>query len=45
MDETPTHTFSKDKPIKYEEPIVKTMNLGEEENLKNILVGDDWNLV
>ena len=32
VDETPAHTFSKDKPMKYEEPIVKTMNLGDEEN-------------
>ena len=43
MDETPAHTFSKDKPMKYEEPTVKTMNLDDEENPKNILVGDDWN--
>lgn len=43
MDETPPHTFSKDEPIKYEEPSVKTVNLGDEANPKNIFVGDDWN--
>ena len=37
------HTFSKDKPIKYKEPTVKKMNLGDEANPKNIFVGDDWN--
>ena len=45
VDETPAHTFNKDKPIKYEEPTMKTMNLSDEENPKNILVGDDWNPV
>lgn len=34
VDETPTHTFSEDKPMKYEEPTVKTMDLGDEENPK-----------
>ena len=29
--------------MKYEEATVKTMNLGDEANPKNILVGDDWN--
>ncbi len=41
----PAHTFSNDKPIKYEEPTVKTMNLGDEANPKYIFVGDDWNPV
>ena len=45
MDKTPAHTFSKEKPIKYEEPTVKTMKLGDEAEPKNILVGDDWNPV
>ena len=45
IDETPTHTFSNEKPNKYEEPKVKTMNLGDEANPKNIFVGDDWNPV
>lgn len=45
VDETPGHTFSEEKPMKYEEPTVKTMNLGDEENLKNILVGHDWSPV
>ena len=30
MDETPAHGFSEEKPIKYEEPTLKTMNLGDE---------------
>ena len=41
IDETSAHTFGKDKPIKYEEPTVKMMNLGDEANLKNLFVGDD----
>ena len=45
MDETPAHTFSEEKPIKYDESIAKTMNLGDEAEPKNILVGDDWNPV
>lgn len=43
VDETLAHTFSEDKPMKYEELMVKTMNLGDKANPKNILVGDDWN--
>lgn len=45
VDETSAHMFSEDKPMKYEEPTVKTMNLGDEANPKNIFVGDDWNPV
>ena len=45
VDEPLAHAFSKDKPMKNEESMVKTMNLGDEENPKNILVGDDWNPV
>lgn len=41
VDETLAHMFSEDKLMKYEERTVKTMNLGDEENPKNILVGDD----
>jgi hypothetical protein len=33
------------KRKKYEEPTVKTINLGDEAEPKNILVGDDWNPV
>ena len=41
IDETPVHTFSKEETIKYEQPSVKTMNLGDEANPKHIFVGDD----
>ena len=29
MDETLAHAFSEKKPMKYEEPTVKTINLGD----------------
>lgn len=45
MDKTPAHEFNEEKPIKYEELTIKTMNLGDEAEPKNILVGDDWNPV
>lgn len=45
MDETPAHVFSEEKPIKYEEATVQTMNLGDDIEPKNILVGDNWNPV
>ena len=41
MDESPAHNFDVGKPIKYEEPSRRVRNLGDEENLCNILVGDD----
>ena len=41
IDETPAHTFNKEKPIKYEEPLVKTVNLEDETNPKHIFVIDD----
>ena len=45
LDETPAHVFNKEKPIKYEEATVQTMNLGDDTEPKNILVGDNWNPV
>ncbi len=30
VDETPAHTFNEDKPIKYEEAIVQTTNVGND---------------
>ena len=45
LDETPTHVFSEGKLIKYDEATVQTMNLGDKAELKNILVGDNWNPV
>ncbi len=45
LDETPTHVFGEGKPIKYDEATVQTMNLGDEVEPKNILVGDNWNPV
>ena len=41
IDETPAHECSTEKSMKYEEPTVKTMNLGSEVEPKNIFVGDD----
>ena len=41
LDETPVHVFGTRKPIKYDEAIVQTMNLGDEAEPKNILVGDN----
>ena len=43
--ESPAHNFDAGKPIKYEEPSVSVMNLRNEDSLRNILVGDDWNPV
>ena len=34
INEMLVHTFSEDKPIKYEEPKIKTINLGNEVNPK-----------
>lgn len=45
VDDAPAQQFDKDKPIKYEESKLKVTNLGKEEDPKNILVGDDWDLV
>ena len=41
LDEKPAHVFNKEKPIKYEEATVQTMNLGDDIEQKNILVGDN----
>lgn len=45
VDDTPTHRFERDKAIKYEELSIQKVNLGDEDKLKIILVGDDWNPV
>lgn len=42
LDDTLAHKFEHDKLIKYEEPKMKKVNLGEEDKPKTILVGDDW---
>ena len=34
LDETRTHVFNMEKPIKYEEAIVQTMNLGADTKTK-----------
>ena len=44
INESPAHCFE-GKEIKYEEPFVEVTNLGDAENPRNILVGDDWNPV
>lgn len=41
MDDILTHHFEGDKIIKYEEPSLKKVNLGDEDNPKVILFGDD----
>lgn len=43
IDETPSHKFTEDKPIKYIEPKIKIMYLWDEANPKKIFVGDNWN--
>jgi hypothetical protein len=45
VNETPTDQFDKDKPLWYEVPKLKETNLGDETSSKNILVGDNWNLL
>lgn len=45
LDETLAHVFNERKPIKYDKAKVQTMNLGDEAEPKNILVGDNWNPV
>ena len=45
LDETPAHVFSKGESIKYNEATLQTMNLGDEAEPKNILVGDNWDPV
>lgn len=45
VDDMLTHHFERDKIVKYEEPNVKKVNLGDEDNSKRILVGDDRNPV
>ena len=41
LDETPTRAFTEGKPIKYNEATLQTMNLGDEAEPRNILVGDN----
>ena len=31
--------------MQYEEPLLQIINLGDKGNQRNILVGDNWNLV
>ena len=45
LDVTPAHTFSKEEPIRYNEATLQTMNLGDEAEPRNILVGDNWDPV
>lgn len=44
INESPAHHFE-GKTIRYEEPSVESTNLGDAENSRKILVGDDWNPV
>ena len=41
LDETPAHVFNKEKPIKYEEATIQTMNLRDDTEPKNMLVEDN----
>lgn len=45
MDTIPAHQFKNKEAMKYEEPMVKLLNLDTEIDEKIILVGDDWNPV
>lgn len=45
VEETPTHWFEREKPIKYEESNVEKVNLGKDEDPQVILVVDNWNLI
>lgn len=45
MDTVPAHQFRNKEAMKYEEPMVKPLNLGTETDKKIILVGDGWNPV
>lgn len=44
INKSPAHCFE-GKKIRYKEPLVEATNLGDAKNLRNILVGEDWNLV
>lgn len=44
INESSTHRFE-GKAIRYQEPSVEPTNLGDAENPRNILAGDDWNPV
>ena len=41
LDVTPAHKFTEGEPIKYNEATLQTMNLGDEAEPRNILVGDN----
>ena len=45
MDVTLAHIFNEGETIKYNEATLQTMNLGDEAEPKNILVGDNWDPV
>ena len=45
LDVTPAHKFTKGEPIKYNEATLQSMNLGDEAEPQNILVGDNWDPV
>lgn len=43
LNRTPTHIFEKE--VEYKEAKLQTINLGEEDQPKEILIGDDWDPV
>lgn len=43
MNETSTYKFDTKKAMKYKEPSLMIMNLGDQANPHNLLVVDDWN--
>ncbi len=45
VNESLGHNFDVENPIRYEELSVRVTNLWDEENLRNIRVGDDWDSV
>lgn len=42
VDDTPAHRFERGKMIKYEELNIKKVDLREQDNPKEIFIGDDW---
>ncbi len=42
VDDTPMHQFKEQEKIRYEEPKVAKLNLGDQKEPKPIIVGDDW---
>lgn len=42
IDDTPTHQFQEHEEVKYKEPNMMEFNLGDHEESRLIVVGDNW---